>query len=50
MGPVSNEEQASIGVLAARLEVLSMEQADLDTRLVALLKPLINGPLDVAAN
>jgi type I restriction enzyme M protein len=42
VGPVSNAEQASIGYLARRLELLSMEQADLDAKLVALLKPFID--------
>jgi type I restriction enzyme M protein len=50
VGPVSNVEQASIGHIARRLELLSMEQSELDAKLVALLKPLTEEAFDAAAN
>jgi type I restriction enzyme M protein len=50
VGPVSNDEQASLVELATRFEVLSQEQAAIDARLVELLKPLIVGTFDAAAN
>jgi type I restriction enzyme M protein len=50
VGPVSNTEQASIGYLAKQLELLSIEQTDLDAKLVALLKPIMNEAFDGAAN
>jgi type I restriction enzyme M protein len=50
VGPVSNEEQASIAELAKRFEVLSRGQAELDARLIGLLSPLIVGDFDAAAN
>ena len=50
VGAVSNSEQASIGHLARQLELLSMEQADLDAKLVALLRPFTDGTFDAAAS
>jgi type I restriction enzyme M protein len=50
VGAVLNSEQASIGHLARRLELLSMEQADLDAKLVALLRPFTDGTFDAAAS
>jgi type I restriction enzyme M protein len=48
IGPVSSQNQGQIRDLARRLEFLSAEQVDLDAKLFALLRPLVQESRDVA--
>jgi type I restriction enzyme M protein len=49
IGPVASEALGEIGDLTRRLEIISAEQIDLDVRLFALLRPLVDERRDVAA-
>ena len=50
VGPVSNEEAISLDELVARFEMLSQQQGAIDAKLTELLKPLLTGAFNAAAN